>query len=86
MAAVQAIDPRYTITDVVLNATLDQSALAARSSRAPRSPRSGARYLPALIDRATEVGIDEWRGGVHPRASGPGVALGESRERKLFER
>ena len=84
MAAVQAIDPRYTITDVVLNATLDSLRRCA-FVEGTAITALGRQALAGAIDRVTEVGIDDWRGGVHLVGKGP-VWRWESRERKLFER
>jgi hypothetical protein len=82
--AVQAIDPRYPITDVVLAHTLatfkslgftDDSGITAL----------GRQALAGAIDRVKDHGIDEWRGGVHLTGKGP-VWRWESRERRLIER
>jgi len=82
--SVQAIDPRYPITDVVLKHTLatfktlgftDGTAITAL----------GRQALAGAIDRVHEQGIDEWRGGVHLTGRGP-VWRWESRERRLLEK
>ncbi|MEP6862888.1 MAG: DUF1835 domain-containing protein [Deltaproteobacteria bacterium] len=82
--AVQAIDPRYPMTDVVLAHTLatfktlgftDDNGITAL----------GRQALAGAIDRVKDHGIDEWRGGVHLSGHGP-VWRWESRERRLIER
>lgn len=79
-----ASDPRYPITDTYLAAVLktlrgcgfvDGNAITAL----------GRQALAGAIDRVTEVGIDQWRGGVHLTGKGP-VWRWDSRERKLIER
>lgn len=93
MPAVQAIDPRYPITDALLVATLqtlarcgfvegDTAALA--SARVAVTPL-GRQALAGAIDRVKEVGIDDWRGGVRLSGRGP-VWRWDSAQRKLFER
>jgi len=83
-SSVQAVDPRYPITDVVLQHTLatfktlgftDGTAVTAL----------GRQALAGAIDRVHEQGIDEWRGGVHLTGRGP-VWRWESRERRLVEK
>ncbi len=82
--AVQAIDPRYPITDSLLSHTLatfkqlgftDGTAVTAL----------GRQALAGAVDRVQEHGIDTWRGAVHLTGSGP-TWRWESRERKLIER
>ena len=84
MAAVQAIDPRYSITDVVMNATLESLRRCAFVDGMAITAL-GRQALAGAIDRIAEVGIDEWRGGVRLTGKGP-VWRWESRERKLYER
>ena len=82
--ATQAIDPRYPITDVVLAATLDTLRRCGFVEGSAITPL-GRQALAGAIDRVHEVGIDDWRGGVHLTGKGP-VWRWESRERKLYER
>ncbi len=79
-----ASDPRYPITDTYLASVLktlrgcgfvDGDAITAL----------GRQALAGAIDRVTEAGIDQWRGGVHLTGKGP-VWRWDSRERKLIER
>lgn len=90
------IDPRYPITGTVLAWTLQTLAKAGFLEGAPASPAQlastnaaitplGRQALAGAIDRIHEVGIDDWRGGVHLTGKGP-VWRWDSRERKLFER
>ena len=82
--AVQAIDPRYSITDVVLDRArraLAQAGFADGDSITPL----GRQALAGAIDRVHECGIDTWRGGVHLAGKGP-VWRWDSRERRLVER
>ena len=82
--AVQAIDPRYPITDVVLAHTLATfEALGFTKDHAITA--LGRQALAGAIDRVKEHGIDAWRGGVHLTGHGP-VWRWESRERRLIER
>ena len=82
--AVQAIDPRYPITDLVLAHTLATfEALGFTQSHAITA--LGRQALAGAIDRVKDHGIDEWRGGVHLTGHGP-VWRWESRERRLIER
>ncbi len=99
MQASQAIDPRYPITDGLLVWTLYTLGRCGFIEGAPTGPASadtlksmnasvtplGRQALAGAIDRVHEVGIDEWRGGVHLRGPGP-VWRWDSRERRLFER
>ena len=84
LAAMQAIDPRYTITDVVYEATL-ASLRAAGFLEGTALTAHGRAALAGAVDRIPEAGIDAWRGGVHLSGKGP-VWRWDSRERKLFER
>jgi hypothetical protein len=96
MKEVQAIDPRYPITDHVLWWTLHilgscgfidstpADADTMRSLTIAATPL-GRQALAGAIDRVHEVGIDDWRGGVRLSGRGP-VWRWESRERKLIER
>ena len=83
-----AIDPRYPITDAVLQHTLAVLGRAGFVEGAPASltvTALGRQALAGAIDRVHEVGIDTWRGGVHLTGRGP-VWRWDGRERKLFER
>lgn len=83
-AAIQAIDPRYTITDVVYGKAL-ASLRAATLLEGDAITAAGRAALAGAIDRVAEHGIDTWRGGVHLSGRGP-VWRWDSRERKLFEK
>jgi len=83
-SSVQAIDPRYAITDVVLAHTRQALALAGFVDGAAITP-IGRQALAGAIDRVHECGIDAWRGGVHLAGKGP-VWRWDSRERRLAER
>ncbi len=94
-----ASDPRYPITDGYLFAVLKTLGGAGFIEGAPSGPIGaealrgvnptitalGRQALAGAIDRIHEVGIDEWRGGVHLTGKGP-VWRWETRERKLIER
>jgi Domain of unknown function (DUF1835) len=83
-SSVQAVDPRYPITDVVLKHTLATfQALGFTDGTAVTA--LGRQALAGAIDRVHEQGIDEWRGGVHLTGRGP-VWRWESRERRLVEK
>jgi hypothetical protein len=96
---VQAIDPRYSITDTILLWTLHVLGACGFVDGAPANPPPpgamtttsvtatalGRQALAGAIDRVHEVGIDDWRGGVRLSGRGP-VWRWESRERKLIER
>ncbi len=83
-SAVQAIDPRYSITDVVLAATT--KALGACGLIEGNAITAlGRQALAGAIDRVHECGIDDWRGGVHLAGRGP-VWRWDGRERRLVER
>ncbi|MEO8704863.1 MAG: DUF1835 domain-containing protein [Kofleriaceae bacterium] len=99
MQAVQAIDPRYPITDTVLAETLQVLARCGFVEGVPPGapPASafkelaatvtplGRQALAGAIDRVHEVGIDDWRGGVRLSGRGP-VWRWDSAARKLLER
>jgi hypothetical protein len=82
--AVQAIDPRYSITDVVLAATMRTLAACGFVESSGVTPL-GRQALAGAIDRVHECGIDDWRGGVHLAGRGP-VWRWDGRERRLVER
>ena len=97
--AVQAIDPRYPITDMVLLWTLHvlgrcgfvagapdaaPSAAAMKTVNVTVTPR-GREALAGAIDRVHECGIDDWRGGVRLSGRGP-VWRWDGAQRKLIER
>jgi len=83
-AAIQAIDPRYAITDVVYAKAL-AGLRAATLLEGDAITAAGRAALAGAIDRVAEHGIDTWRGGVHLSGRGP-VWRWDSRERKLFEK
>ena len=85
MASVQAIDPRYPITDTLLQSTVSTLALAGFVDPQSAVTPLGRQALAGAIDRVHEVGIDTWRGGVRLSGKGP-VWRWDGRERKLFER
>jgi hypothetical protein len=89
MQAVQAIDPRYPITDTLLTWTLQQLAKCGFVEGAPSTTvtitQTGRQALAGAIDRIHEQGIDEWRGGVHLAGKGP-VWRWDSAAKKLVER
>lgn len=94
-----ASDPRYPITDGYLFSVLKTLGASGLIEGAPTGNVStealravnptitalGRQALAGAIDRIHEVGIDEWRGGVHLSGKGP-VWRWETRERKLIER
>jgi hypothetical protein len=82
---VQAIDPRYPITDTVLAWTLQTLTKAGFVDAAVVATALGRQALAGAIDRVHEVGIDDYRGGLRLSGRGP-VWRWESRERKLIER
>ncbi len=84
MANSHAIDPRYTLTDTLAAATVQTLTRAGFLADRAITP-IGRQALAGALDRVHEVGIDEWRGGVHLQGRGP-VWRWESRERKLVER
>jgi len=79
------IDPRYPITSTVLEHTLNTLAKCGFAEGTSAVTPLGRQALAGAIDRIAEVGIDEWRGGVHLAGKGP-VWRWDSRERKLFEK
>jgi len=99
MQAVQAIDPRYPITDGQLLWTLQQLAKCGFVEGAPAGAASpdllakvnvtatptGRQALAGAIDRIHEHGIDDWRGGVRLVGKGP-VWRWDSAQKKLVER
>jgi hypothetical protein len=99
MAASHAIDPRYPITDSLLLETLARFGACGFIEGAPAATAKvdalaavnvtvtalGRQALAGAIDRVHEVGIDEWRGGVHLTGKGP-VWRWHSAERRLIEK
>jgi hypothetical protein len=99
MQAVQAIDPRYPITDGLLLWTLQTFGKARFIEGAPEGAPSrdafkntsvtvtalGRQALAGALDRVHEIGIDDWRGGVRLSGRGP-VWRWDSAQRKLIER
>jgi len=99
MKAVQAIDPRYLITDSLMLWTLQTLGRCGFVEGVPPGNASpgalrettatitalGRQALAGAIDRVHEVGIDDWRGGVRLAGRGP-VWRWDSAQRKLFER
>jgi hypothetical protein len=97
--AVQAIDPRYPITDLVLFWTLHTLGRCGFLDGAPPGPPNpaelaavrasvtarGREALAGAIDRVHECGIDDWRGGVRLAGNGP-VWRWDGAQRKLFEK
>jgi hypothetical protein len=99
MQAVQAIDPRYPITDALLLWTLHvlgrcgfveggpagaPTPAEMKTLRAAVTAR-GREALAGAIDRVHECGIDDWRGGVRLTGKGP-VWRWDGAQRKLIER
>jgi hypothetical protein len=78
------IDPRYPITDTLLAWTLQVLAKCGFVEGTTVTPL-GRQALAGAIDRVTEVGIDDWRGGVRLSGKGP-IWRWDSRERRLFEK
>jgi hypothetical protein len=99
MAAVQAIDPRYPVTDLHLHTTLQTLGRCGFLEGAPAAPPSaaalrevhvtvtplGRQALAGAVDRVHEAGIDDWRGGVRLLGRGP-VWRWDGPQRKLIER
>ena len=95
MTTVQAIDPRYPITDALLVETLQTFVKIGFVEGVPPGnafkeikasiTALGRQALAGAIDRVHEVGIDTWRGGVHLTGRGP-VWRWDSASRKLAER
>jgi hypothetical protein len=98
--AVQAIDPRYPITDVVLHSTLYTLGRCGFLDGAPSTHAASPEDLAALrvtitgrgrealagaIDRVHDCGIDDWRGGVRLSGHGP-IWRWDGAQRKLFEK
>ena len=82
-----AIDPRYTLTDVVLRDTLVELARCGYLTNAPDAPAittAGREALAGATDRVHTAGIDDWRGGVRLSGKGP-VWRWDTRERRLIE-
>lgn len=84
IAATQAIDPRYPITDSLLARTLQTLGRAGLLENMAVTP-IGRQALAGAIDRVHDAGIDEWRGGVHLHGKGP-VWRWDGQQRKLIER
>lgn len=99
LAATQAIDPRYPLTDGVLAWTLHvlgacgfiegapqgaPTAAALTAARVAITAR-GREVLAGAIDRVHACGIDHWRGGVQLSGTGP-VWRWDGAQRKLVER
>jgi len=82
--AAHAIDPRYPLTDLVLEHTL-ASLRACKFIEGNQVTPLGRQALAGAIDRIHEHGIDEWRGGVHLAGNGP-VWRWSGSERRLFEK
>ena len=99
MKASQASDPRYPLSDGVLFAVLQGLAKCGFLEGAPTGVPSesamkntnatvtqlGRQALAGAIDRVSECGIDEWRGGVHLSGKGR-VWRWSSSERRLVEK
>jgi hypothetical protein len=86
VTAVQAIDPRYPITDVLLRATIASLRRARFVEDAALAITSlGRQALAGAIDRIHEAGIDDWRGGVHLAGRGPTWRYSGA-DRRLTER
>jgi hypothetical protein len=93
MTAVQAIDPRYPITDTHLVHTMQtlakcrfvEGAADAFKSINVAITQAGREVLAAATDRVRDHGIDEWRGGVHLTGNGP-IWRWDSAAKKLVER
>jgi hypothetical protein len=99
MSTVQALDPRYPISDALLHVTLQTLGRCGFLEGAPAGPPSeaalrdvrltvtplGRQALAGAIDRVHEAGIDDWRGGVRLSGKGP-VWRWDGQQRKLIER
>jgi hypothetical protein len=84
MAALQAIDPRYPITDLGLRFALAE--LTRCGFIAGNAITSlGRQALAGAIDRVHEIGIDDWRCGVRLSGKGP-VWRWDGPARRLVER
>ena len=87
MSTVQAIDPRYPITDRHLLATLQTLGRCGLIEGGVQVSVTalGRQALAGAIDRVHEAGIDDWRGGVRLAGRGP-VWRWDGQQRKLIER
>jgi hypothetical protein len=88
LAAAQAIDPRYPLTDQLLRATLRElgaAGLVEGEAAAVAISGAGRQALAGALDRVRTAGIDAWRGGVHLHGHGP-VWRWDSAQRRLIER
>ena len=84
LPAAHAIDPRYPLTDTLLEHTL-ATLRACRFIEGNQVTPLGRQALAGAIDRIHEHGIDEWRGGVHLAGKGP-VWRWSGSERRLIEK
>jgi hypothetical protein len=87
MQASHAIDPRYPITDTLVQTTVATLGAAGFVEGAPGSTSVttlGRQALAGAVDRVREIGIDTWRGGVHLTGRGP-VWRWDSAQRRLVE-
>lgn len=86
-SAVQAIDPRYPITDLLLRTTLEALRRCGfiEGDAELAATVLGRQALAGAIDRVHEAGIDDWRGGVRLAGRGP-VWRWDGQQRKLIER
>lgn len=94
MTALQAIDPRYPISDTHLLETLKTlgaigfvdgaPASSDLATAAPTVTALGRQALAGAIDRVRDAGIDTWRGGVQLSGRGK-VWRWDSAGRKLLE-
>lgn len=87
VAAVQAVDPRYAISDAAVGGALTTFKRIGyvASAGEPSITDLGRQALAGSIDRVQQQGIDDWRGGVRLLGTGP-VWRWDARERKLVER
>jgi hypothetical protein len=85
MKASQAIDPRYPITDTLLQHVLKTLRGCGFIDGAPAVTALGRQALAGAIDRIHECGIDDWRGGVRLTGRGP-VWRWDGPQRKLIEK